>query len=123
MKKLLSIWLKITLVIFIFNCGGSPELLNQNILVEKFLNSNQLENRNGVSFLRGSNEPFSGGIKDSSGTILKHEGHYRDGLKDGIWVYYYDNGKVRQEGVFQNNTKNGSWITYQTLSCVSNIMD
>jgi len=112
MRKSLSVYAKVLLVIFFINCSGSREMVSQNLDAEIFLNSNKLENRSGVSFVSGSEEPFSGDVRDSSGSILKHEGHYRDGLKDGIWIYYYDNGNVKQEGVFQNNTKSGSWITY-----------
>ena len=116
MRKLVSIYAIVILVIIFSNCGGPRETVNQNIATEKFLNSNQLESRNGVSFVRGSQEPFSGGVRDSSGTILKYEGHYDAGLKDGIWKYYHDNGNVKQKGTFQNNLKHGDWISFDDNS-------
>ena len=33
---------------------------------------------------------------------LKYKGNYRDGLMDGKWTYYWNNGNIKAEGLFIN---------------------
>ncbi|HYG41043.1 MAG TPA: hypothetical protein VD908_20600 [Cytophagales bacterium] len=37
------------------------------------------------------------------------KGEVKDGKKTGIWLCYYDDGKVMQEGLYSDDMKNGSW--------------
>ena len=40
------------------------------------------------------------------------EGYYKDGLKDGLWTYWYKNGVKKREGTFKDGLKDGLW-TYR----------
>lgn len=40
------------------------------------------------------------------------EGGYENGLKEGLWVSYYANGKIRSEGHYEKGVKEGKWIQY-----------
>ena len=33
------------------------------------------------------------------------------GLKEGEWIYWHNNGKIKEEGAYQNNLKTGAWIS------------
>lgn len=44
---------------------------------------------------------------------LRAEGIYKDGLKVGVWKYYYDNGKLEQTGKYDTSGKLvGKWVWY-----------
>ena len=38
---------------------------------------------------------------------MKYEGEYRDGQRNGHWVYFYPNGKPWSEGTFKNGLSEG----------------
>lgn len=38
--------------------------------------------------------------------------NYNNGLDDGKWIFYYDNGEVEVEGVFSKNKRIGEWKYY-----------
>lgn len=40
---------------------------------------------------------------------IKFVGNYVQGLKKGLWQYFWPNGKIREEGVFVENQKDGIW--------------
>ncbi len=42
------------------------------------------------------------------------QGEYKDGLKNGKWNFWYDNGKKTAEGSFHMGEKVGKWIEYNT---------
>ena len=58
----------------------------------------------------------STGIKDNChGTLTskkggKYEGEFKNGIKEGKWVEYLYNGKIRNEGIYLNGIKEGFWI-------------
>ena len=43
---------------------------------------------------------------------MEKKGRFIKGKKDGIWHYYNENGKLLTEGSFKNDVKHGSWIEY-----------
>ncbi len=49
----------------------------------------------------------------SDGKIRK-TGNYRDGLKQGEWIYYYSNGNIEQKGTYIDDEEDGLWILYNT---------
>ena len=43
---------------------------------------------------------------------LRYEGNYNNGLMDGKWTYYWENGNKKVEGLFKNgNGSNKNKIT------------
>jgi antitoxin component YwqK of YwqJK toxin-antitoxin module len=43
---------------------------------------------------------------------LKYKGNFKDGKRDGEWIYYYDDGKVWSEGGFLNDKRHGVTKVY-----------
>ena len=41
-----------------------------------------------------------------------YEGYYKDGIKEGEWVYYSPDNKVIKRGYYKNGYKSGEWIYY-----------
>ena len=39
-------------------------------------------------------------------------GNYKNGIRDGNWMYWYENGMKRLEGTYLNGFKNGLWTRY-----------
>ncbi|MBL7138258.1 MAG: toxin-antitoxin system YwqK family antitoxin [Bacteroidales bacterium] len=39
-------------------------------------------------------------------------GAYKDGERDGYWIYYYENGNVWSEGFYHNGKNDGKRLTY-----------
>jgi antitoxin component YwqK of YwqJK toxin-antitoxin module len=44
--------------------------------------------------------------------IVKAEGAYLDGMMEGEWKFYRENGQLWQVGHFKAGEKHGSWIRY-----------
>jgi antitoxin component YwqK of YwqJK toxin-antitoxin module len=53
-----------------------------------------------------NDQPFNGEIKGQD------NGFFRDGLRHGAWVFFYDSGKMKSQGEFKNGQKHGSWIGF-----------
>jgi antitoxin component YwqK of YwqJK toxin-antitoxin module len=39
-------------------------------------------------------------------------GDYSDGLKEGIWQFWHDNGRISGQGAFQKDKPAGVWTTW-----------
>ena len=63
----------------------------------------------GLIYENFSDVPFTGNItgKTEQGTI-------RNGKKEGLWVYYYDNGQLSYKGTFKVGKKDGPWVYYHS---------
>ena len=44
--------------------------------------------------------------------IVKEEGNYKDGNKDGKWTSYCEHGNIIEEGNYKDGKKHGKWISY-----------
>ncbi|MFH1160571.1 MAG: hypothetical protein V1733_06465, partial [bacterium] len=73
----------------------------------------QLQDRDGLFYLVNDKEPFTGEIISYSGGKVEFEGAVKNGLKEGLWVYYYPNSQKKMEGIYKDGLKEGSW-TYWT---------
>jgi len=49
---------------------------------------------------------------DLKGTLIANGIINTDGSKNGKWVEYYENGKVKSTGQYKNDKKDGKWIYY-----------
>lgn len=97
--------------------------------------SSQIEDRDGLLYLQGEDELFSGKIVDTlAQRILEYEvvdgkkngefkissisgavmmaGNIKNNLNEGLWLYYYPNGQVESAGNFEKNLSVGKWIWY-----------
>jgi hypothetical protein len=64
-----------------------------------------LVQRDDLYYKNFSDVPFAGNItgKTEQGTI-------RNGKKEGLWVYYYDNGTLGSNGTYKNGKEDGRWV-------------
>ena len=102
---------------------------------EKTVNDEELEEREGIYYIIGSDTPYTGksfalypnGQKEAEGNykdgklegtiVFWHENgqkdgevNYKDGKWDGLFTYWHENGKKQIEGNNENGKKNGLWI-------------
>ena len=45
-------------------------------------------------------------------TVLISRGIYVDGKPDGLWTYWYSNGKMKEEGHYGRGVKEGIWVEW-----------
>jgi len=44
--------------------------------------------------------------------VVKEEGNYKDGNKDGKWTSYCEHGNIIEEGNYRDGKKHGKWTSY-----------
>ncbi|HIF14436.1 MAG TPA: hypothetical protein EYQ86_03560 [Bacteroidetes bacterium] len=49
---------------------------------------------------------------NNSGDALKAEGMYKDNLKVGEWIYYFEGGMIEQRGSYSDGLLSGTWRWY-----------
>jgi antitoxin component YwqK of YwqJK toxin-antitoxin module len=63
---------------------------------------------------------------DLSGDTKLHEGHYKNGKKDGLWVEWSFDGKESTWGHYKNGKQDGLWKTWDpdgVLTIEENFID
>ena len=73
----------------------------------------ELEEREGIEYLLGSDTPYTGKIYHLYRNGQKYEeGNYKDGKKDGLWTTWYNNGQKQAEANFKEGKEDGLGITW-----------
>ena len=67
------------------------------------MNMKDLIKRNGLFYKKFTDVPFNGEI------IGNQQGSFTNGLKNGNWVRFFENGQLKSKGNFVNGTLNGIW--------------
>ena len=67
-----------------------------------------LVERDGVYYPKFSDVPFSGV------TTGLYQGTIKNGIREGAWVGYYENGQLRFEGHYKNGKMEGAWAGYDS---------
>ena len=62
--------------------------------------------RDGLYYQKFTDVPFSGKITG------RQQGSFKNGVKDGTWVWYYENGQLSYKGNFNNGKRDGAWFWY-----------
>lgn len=75
----------------------------------KQVNFEQLQDRGGLFYLANNQEPFTGDVVSYQAGKPVMEGHMKNGLRDGLWVYYYSSGQKQAEGYYKDGLKEGTW--------------
>jgi len=75
----------------------------------KKVNFDQLQDRNGLYYLVNDKEPFTGEVISYVAGKVEFEGEVRNGLKEGLWIYYYPSGQKAMEGIYKDGLKEGTW--------------
>lgn len=92
MKKILSL---IVVVLFYTSCSTTC------------INSYKIINKNGKVYKKGSNTPYTGGVK-----YKKDREYYKNGIPTGKWVAFYGNGKLKSIENWKEGQLNGKYILY-----------
>lgn len=134
-------------IIKIFVLLFVAELLLALILFNYIFNKNNEEGEiyemslvlnNGLIFIEGETNPFTGRIQGTLSTNLVLEFNVVNGVKNGqyllfnaqgklvvsgwtennknsgTWEYYYDDGQLRCTGDYKDDEQSGKWIWYQS---------
>ena len=81
-------------------------LLLPSVALGEVVTIDDLVKRDGLHYKKFTNVPFTGK------TTGKEQGSFRNGKKDGPWIYYHDNGQLRLKETLKNGKKDGPWIYY-----------
>ena len=76
--------------------------------------------RDGVYYKKFTDIPFTGKVTG------QEQGSIKNGKKDGSWIEYWDNGKLRTKGNYKNGYREGLWVEYShkgKLTSKGNYMD
>lgn len=77
------------------------------------MNFQQLEERNGVFFLPDEDKPFTGEIVSYFNGFTQFEGKLENGIRSGIWTYFFPKGQKMMQGSYKFGQKDGKWITWK----------
>ena len=97
MKRILT---SLVLLVLLFPALASGETIGD--LVE----------REGLFYEKFTNVPFTGEM-----TGLE-QGQIKDGVKDGPWVYYHDNGQLWWKGDYKDGERDAPWVWYDEVGSV-----
>ena len=72
-----------------------------------------LEEREDIYYLKGSDTPYTGKVFlfHENGQKMS-EGNYKDGKEDGLWVHWHENGQKRSESNLKDGKENGLWLMW-----------
>ena len=70
------------------------------------LTIDDLVKREGIYFKKFTDVPFTGEVEGQS------QGKFRNGLREGYWVRFHDNGQLNYRGNYKNGKKVGHWVHY-----------
>jgi len=73
------------------------------------VNFDQLQDRAGLFYLANEKEAFTGDVISFESGRPVLEGHVKNGLRDGLWIYYYPSGQKQAEGNYTDGLKEGTW--------------
>ena len=71
----------------------------------------ELEFREGVVYLKGSDTPYTGkAFALYENGQKRAEENFKDGKPDGLQIYWHENGQKDGEGNFKDGKMDGSWV-------------
>ena len=68
---------------------------------------NDLVQREGTYYKKFTDVPFTGKTEG------KEQGSFKNGLREGPWVVYHENGQLFYKGDYKNGEQEGSWVGYR----------
>ena len=73
----------------------------------------ELEIREGIRYLKGSDTPYTGKFFNLHTNLQKwQEANCKDGKLDGLQVYWYKSGQKRKEINYKDGKANGIWTRW-----------
>lgn len=91
--------------IFIFNILSilSLSFYASSVLALEFT---ELVERDGLAYLKFSDIPFSGTVSGA------YQGEYINGLRNGNWLKFHENGQLHEKGLYVSGAKHEAWKEY-----------
>lgn len=95
------------LFLTVFSCSNEPEKMIEEIYpdgtpkVEKYYNTID------------GNKQLVKEITYYSNHKKRYEGEYKNGKRNGKWMYWYENGSIWSEGYFKNDLSDGKRIVWR----------
>ena len=86
--------------------------------------------RDGISYKKFSDVPFTGKVNGQYNVLVKNgilvgpyisywdngqlnfKGDFKNGKREGAWIQNWENGKLKEEGKYKNDKREGSWFYY-----------
>ena len=71
--------------------------------------------RDGISYLKFSDVPFTGKVTGRGQEFdppVESQGSFKNGKREGAWVYYHDNGQLWFKSNFKNGKEEGAYVRY-----------
>ena len=123
--------LLIAITILAVGCGGKDESTTETKSVEEKVlevkeeakteepladtkpklegvNQDELERREGIIYLKGSDTPYTGKVFNLYTNGQKEEeGNYKDGKEDGLWTEWHKNGQKQSESNWKEGKEDG----------------
>ena len=79
-------------------------------LTSSFVLGNSMDDlvwRDGIAYKKFTNIPYSGEVTG------EHQGHFKNGKKEGLFLWYWDNGQLRTKQYFKNGIFEGKHFGYR----------
>ena len=67
---------------------------------------NELEFREDIAYLKGSDTPYTGKYFAFWNNGNKNKGNYKDGKKDGVWTHWHKSGRKSMESHYKDGVGN-----------------
>ncbi len=66
-----------------------------------------LVERDGLYYQKFTKVPFTGEIDEGV-----DRGSIKNGMREGLWIHYYEDGQLNQKGEYKNGEKEGLWVIH-----------
>jgi len=87
--------------------------LSSAIFPQSKMDINNLIDRGGVLYATNDDKPYTGSVFDFyENGQKKLDGRYRNGIKNGKWKWWNEDGGLDSTGSYKNGLMHGKWIYY-----------
>ena len=74
---------------------------------QKEYDINHVLEKKGIYIKKFSDEEVNGGVYQMFGDIKVDLGYIKNGGKEGLWTWWFENGEKKNEGTFEDGKENG----------------
>ena len=99
--------------LLIFSVGFSQKEYDINHVLEK----------KGVYIKKFSNEEVNGSVYQMFGDIKMDLGYIKNGKKEGLWTWWFENGEKKNEGSFKGGLEFGLWTYYNEDGSIKEVKE
>ena len=81
-------------------------LLFPSLALGEEVTMDDLVEREGIWYKKFTDVPFTGK------TTGQKQGTFKNGKKEGPWIEYWTNGRLKYKGFYKNGKREGPWVGY-----------